>query len=265
MEDDEAINEKLKALLENKSLARTIDNRLRFIPDYIQTDDLQRLADSTAEALETAQRGGEDTSLSFCDLKIEEGNDFIGVYGEFKGLYIRDGYDELYKAICTQWRIPTQKSVILLGNAGTGKSWFQMYVLRRLLRRTREYPDDRDEYDFVFREVNDEMFLIDIKAKVVYRVVECDIPLLGKLSRCLYFFEPGSNVEKSPSAVRLPSLSSLSPYKKRIKEYKKGPTVQFYFWPWSLTELMALCEHTGCFSPSKIPEGDKEMDENSQK
>lgn len=241
---EEGIKVKLKALLEKETISAAIDNGFAFEKNLPATEELRRLAESVAEPLPSAQRGGEGTSLSACNIQHKKGKLFLGVYGAFECLYIREGYDALYDALRVQWRTETAYSVILLGNAGTGKSWYQMYALRRLLRGGTEYKDD-DEYDFVFREVANEMHLIDIKEQDVYNATKCDKNVMQYLGRCLHFYEPGLDKEKAPTAIYLPGLATLSPYKKRIAEYKKGPTVTFYFWPWYFTELMALCGHTG--------------------
>ena len=72
-----------------------------------------------------------------------------------------------------------------------------------------------------------------------------DVDLLTFLARSLYFFEPGTEKELAPTMVGLPSLSTLSPYEKRISEYRKFGTVLLYFWPWSFTEMCAMVEHSG--------------------
>eukprot|EP00529_Nitzschia_sp_RCC80_P011272 CAMPEP_0113466986 /NCGR_PEP_ID=MMETSP0014_2-20120614/14572_1 /TAXON_ID=2857 /ORGANISM="Nitzschia sp." /LENGTH=619 /DNA_ID=CAMNT_0000359261 /DNA_START=106 /DNA_END=1962 /DNA_ORIENTATION=- /assembly_acc=CAM_ASM_000159 len=244
------IKSKLKKLLKHEEVsAGVLDRNFQFDPEPFMTLDLQRLATSQPVALSTLPggRGGEGTELVACSIMDEEGGEFLGVNADFTSLYIRHGYDELYDAIRSLWRLPRSLKVILLGNAGTGKSWFQIYVLRRLLRRQEDYINDPDEYDFVFRQVANTLYLIDIKEKNVFEVTQSKDSLLKTkyISRCLYFFEPGNEKFKSPANYGLPSLSTLSPFEDRISEYKKGHVSQLYFWPWSLTELMALCEHSG--------------------
>jgi hypothetical protein len=240
-------------LLTEPEIGQAMDEFV-FVLDVIGTLHLGRLAASTALPVDVAKRGGEGATLLACNIQGAQGKPFLGVYGDFESLYIRDGYDDLYNAILSQWRIPREKSVLLLGNSGTGKSWYQIYVLRRLLRRTSEYQQDPDEYDFVFREVDSEMLLIDIKQRQVYKVTAYNPQVMAYLSRCLFFFEPGENKEKPPSGIYLPSLATLSPYKKRITEWQKHDVVRLHFWPWYITELMALCAHARVFEKLKAQE-----------
>ena len=107
-------------------------------------------------------------------------------------LYIRSGYLALYEAICQAW-LGDNYRVSLIGNAGTGKSLFQLYALRQLLVN-REGCD----YDFVIRQVGTTVFLIDLSDASVYKwTTRLDhIMLLSlDLQRTLYFFEPGNDLE----------------------------------------------------------------------
>ena len=129
--------------------------------------------------------------------------------------------------------------VVLVGNAGTVKSWYQLYILRQLLKRSTDYQNDADDYDFVFHQVRHQHYLIDIKDCVVYQVNSLDVDLLTFLAHSLYFFEPGTEKELEVTIVGLPSLATLSPYGKQILEYRKFGTMLLYFWPWSFTEMCA--------------------------
>ena len=250
------IKSKLRKLLKHEEISAGVLNKFQFVHEPFMTIHIKRLAASQAVALSTQPRG-EGTELVACSIKDEEGGKFLGVNADFTNLYIRHGYDELYDAIRSRWLLPRSLKVILLGNAGTGKSWYQMYVLRRLLRRQEEYTNDPDEYDFVFRQVAKTLYLIDINEKNVFEVAHRDDSLLSTevITRCLYFYEPGTDKVESPEDYELPSLSTLSPFKDRIAEYKKGHVTQLYFWPWSFTELMALCEHNGGFPGQEDKQG----------
>ena len=114
-----------------------------------------------------------------------------------------------------------------------------------VLKRSTDYQNDADDYDFVFHQVRHQHYLIDIKDCVVYQVNSLDVGLLRFLACSLYFFEPGAEKELAPTIVGLPSLATLSPYGKRISEYRKFGTMLLYFWPWSFTEMCAMVEHSG--------------------
>ena len=152
-------------------------------------------------------------------------------------LYVRSGYRRLYDEICKQW-LKDEYHVCLIGNAGTGKSLFQLYVLKQLLSERED-----SKYDFVIRQVNSKFYLIDLSDASVYEwdteddhIESCSIDLL----RTLYFFEPMNNKERSPLYLEIPSLSTLSPYARRISEYVKTNFTALYFWPWSRSETWAF-------------------------
>jgi len=242
---DQGIKEKLKALLKDQRLEAKVDSTFGLVEHHnALTWNLEALKNSTAVPV-VATMGGEGTPLIACHVGHFEGQVFLDVYGRMKFLYIRKGYDELYEDIRTLWKTEGADKVLLMGNAGTGKSWYQLYILRRLLKRSTDYQDDADDYDFVFRQVGYQHYLIDIKDCVVYKVNSLDVDLLRFLKRSLYFFEPGPEKELAPTIVGLPSLATLSPFVKRISEYDKFGALPLYFWPWSFTELCAVVEHSG--------------------
>ena len=244
---DQGIKDKLKALLKDQRLKAKVDSKFSLEHHDEGTWDLGALRNSTPMPVVTTM-GGEGTPLITCRIGHFEGGDFLDVYGRLKFLYIRKGYDELYEDIQALWKTDganRANKVVLVGNAGTGKSWYQLYILMRLLKHSTDYQNDADDYDFVFRQVGHQHYLIDIKDCVVYRVNSLDVGLLKFLARSLYFFEPGEEKELAPTMVGLPSLATLSPYEKRILEYRKFGTALLYFWPWSFTEMCAIVEHSG--------------------
>ena len=105
---------------------------------------------------------------------------------------------------------------------------------------------DKREYDFVIRQVGSNFSLIDLDEAIVYswntRFSADVYKLFNALKRTLYFFEPGSEGNRPPLDVSIPSLATLSPCIPRIKEYKKGLCKILYFWPWSSGELRAVLQ-----------------------
>ena len=241
---DQGIKDKLKALLKDQRLKAKVDSKFSLEHDDASTWNLEALKNSTPMPV-VATMGGEGTPLIACHIGHFEGGVFLNVFGRLTFLYIRNGYDELYEDIQALWKTDGANKVVLVGNAGTGKSWYQLYILMRLLKHSTDYQYDADDYDFVFRQVGHQHYLIDIKDCVVYRVNSLDVGLLKFLARSLYFFEPGGETELAPTMVGLPSLATLSPYENRISEYLKFGTVLLYFWPWSFTEMCAMVEHSG--------------------
>ena len=241
---DQGIKDKLKALLKDQRLKAKVDSKFSLEHDDEGTWNLEALKNSTTMPV-VATMGGEGTPLIACHIGHFEGGKFLDVYGRLKFLYIRKGYDELYEDIQALWKTDGVNKVVLVGNAGTGKSWYQLYILMWLLKHSTDYQYDADDYDFVFRQVGHQHYLIDIKDCVVYQVNSLDVGLLRFLARSLYFFEPGTEKELAPKEVGLPSLATLSPYEKRILEYRKFGTKRLYFWPWSFTKMCAIVEHSG--------------------
>ena len=163
---DQGIKDKLKALLKDQRLKAKVDSKFSLEHHDERTKNLEALKNSTPMPF-VATMGGEGTPLITCHIGHFEGGEFLNVYGRLKFLYICEGYDELYEDIQALWKTDGANKVVLVGNAGTGKSWYQLYILRRLLKRSTEYQYDADDYDFVFHQVGHQHYLIDIKDCVV--------------------------------------------------------------------------------------------------
>lgn len=98
-----------------------------------QRTELVELPGLTAELrkLKEAQlKQVEDSTLSYLDVDVGLG--MFGLTTDIKKLYIRQGFQSLYDLLGRIWRSEEPHRVGLIGNAGTGKSWYQVYVLRRL-------------------------------------------------------------------------------------------------------------------------------------
>ena len=158
---DQGIKDKLKALLKDQRLKAEVDSEFSLQHHKAHTWDLEALRNSTPMPVVTTM-GGEGMPLITCRIGHFEGGKFLGIYGRLEFLYIRKGYDELYEDIQALWKTDGANKVVLVGNAGTGKSWYQLYILRRLLKRSTDYQNDADDYDFVFHQVGHQHYLIDI-------------------------------------------------------------------------------------------------------
>ena len=133
----------------------------------------------------------------------------------------RECFAYLYSVLVKIWKDDHHsKKVVLTGNAGVGTSWFQVFVLRRLML---ESPRNRP-YQFVVRHVGGDFYLMDLDAATGYiltgphREIKT---LLGDHGSILYLYDPAELTEQPPMVSQAPSLASLSPRKKRIKEYSK--------------------------------------------
>ena len=129
--------------------------RFEFGEDYSLSSQLQALKNADASAVEFHQNGGEASYLlSYNVGAIEEG--FLGLFDGTEKFYIREGYDALLTQMKDLWKNRRARRVTLLRNAGTGKRWYEVYVLRELLRI-------RDEFKYVIRQVGKIWYLIDLK------------------------------------------------------------------------------------------------------
>jgi hypothetical protein len=156
-----------------------------------------------------------------------------------KVIYFRHFYEKLYQVLLKHWSSP-ECALLLIGNAGTGKSWFQAYALRQLVQDS--------TYKFVVRQVDDTYFLHDLTTHNVYKIKYNDATALeyvvNGMIGTVYFFEPGPVKEikkRPPHYFTIPSLSTLSPNQDRIADYVKHNTVQELFFPvWSQIEYWAI-------------------------
>jgi hypothetical protein len=134
----------------------------------------------------------------------------------------------------------------LLGSAGTGKSWFQAFFLRRLLLEADSNNVDDSTFKFVVRQVADAFYLIDLTTCQVFAWnfnVLSPGTILEQLRKTVYFFEPGGNISLFPLCLWIPSLATLSPFEERIKEYTKGASaVRLYLPDWTAPQLCGVAE-----------------------
>jgi hypothetical protein len=94
----------------------------------------------------------------------------------------------------------------------------------------------------------------------IYDLVECEAmtwqlkmedhrtelkKFLDDMEETVYFFEPDDTEEKPLHLNATPSLSTLSPFYDRIKEYSKVQYMELYFPTWSLSELIAVGKDQG--------------------
>ena len=209
-----------------------------FEVNLVSTKQLKALRDAQPEKVTMQQNVGSDLPELFRYHITTQNWLFLDLTCEPGRFYVRSGYKELFDHVCEEWKGKFFR-VCLLGNAGTGKSWFQIYALKQLL----DTQEQEREYDIVIRQVGSIVYAIDLASARVY-LWENRTSHLRDISQCLtrtlYFFEPRDNPSRAPLGVVVPSLSTLSPYEIRIKEYSKRFTTRLYLWPWSFVEMWAV-------------------------
>jgi hypothetical protein len=149
-------------------------------------------------------------------------------------------YPLLYEELKQQWN-KTKDRVVLLENSGTGKSWFQMYALCRLMLDF----NANAEYSFVVRQVGKDVYVYDLEnADVFHWILEDEglmTTVIDTLCNALYFFEPDTKNKLSPMALgTTPSLSTMSQCLDRIKEFKKRYYSEMYFPAWNLEQCVTV-------------------------
>eukprot|EP00980_Cylindrotheca_fusiformis_P021612 scaffold8462_cov107-Cylindrotheca_fusiformis.AAC.2 len=233
-----SIEDRIKSSLKDARYGARVDNRTTLDEQFGMSDQLAALKNAEPETISVVDLGDGASQLQACDVIEKDSKMFLDLYYlPAKKFYIRERYSALYQKMLDLWAEPQTDKVTLLGNAGTGKSWFQVYVLRELLTANPRV------FNFVVRHVGTRIYLIDLEYAKYYQWEDVNIYLLDQLRETLYMYEPAEQIDQSPLFLGLPSLSTLSPYTKRIKEYKKKDDYQaLYFWPWSMSEMFSVAQ-----------------------
>ena len=228
------IANKIKSDLRKPRVGSFMDKFSKLTYEPVISDELQELKNAEAHPIDFGQTTGEGSQLFGCN--VDRTSEFLGLQSVLKKFYIRDGYDALFNKILTCWQDEMESKVTLIGNAGTGKSWFQVYVLRELLR-------NRNGYKYIIRQVGTSVYIIDLEETIgyVWYFTEYASIILNQVKHAVYLYEPAQEKEQPPMGLDLPSLATLSPYNKRIAEYKKSYNhITLYFWPWTLSAMAAV-------------------------
>ena len=231
-ETADVIRRKISNLAANETIHGTFERKT------LQTEQLKSLRDAQPQSVVADENiGSEAPELHRYNISMEASPVFLGLACEPEVFYARRGYRELHDYVAGQWDDRKKFRVILLGNAGTGKSWFQVYALKRLL------DDPERKFDIVIRQVGSTIYVVDLAEASVYtwNVATNHIEDISQqMRRSLYFFEPGANPTMPPLDVVIPTLATLSPFVDRIKEYRKRFCEFAFFWPWSLVEMWTV-------------------------
>ena len=212
-----------------------LGNYSKFNPDKVadQTDFIKSLA--SAKKLEKVS----DTVSAFSF------DSHVGMkcFGS-NTLFIRDFYPDLFA------KIRKHKRVVLLGNPGIGKSFFQFYYLARLVNPSLFGPLPPDAFGstappriVIRQEGTSAMMIYDLETYEVERVTTDFQGLL----RCfdpktsLYLMEPGESKEEPHFvSLQIPTLTTCSPDIARYKEFCKNGGVEFFLPTFELDELLSI-------------------------
>jgi hypothetical protein len=178
------------------------------------------------------------SSVGFLNVGNDE-EDFLYLDKPGEIMFTRSFYDALYEQLLVCWTTDNFR-VLVKGNAGTGKSWFQLFALRRLMI---DYGTAHT-FLYVIRQAGSAYDLIDLATGDVRPLGIApgrQTTVLNSMgSRVLYFFEPLTDKDLNPSGALIRSLSTLSPHEDRISEYKKARCTIFIFPCLGLSELLVI-------------------------
>ena len=176
-------------------------------------------------------------------------------------LYIRDFYDRLFNMI------RREKHTILVGNPGISKSWYQWYMLYRLVNEQSLGPNHlgnnsspkviirqsgMEEMTFYFPQID--------KAYSTNVVRSCVDDF--KPDKALYLFEPSTSLVE-PYITDVQTTITTSPDKRRYHQFYKHEAEKYYMPCWNLPELQLVGCHIAeqcdpemkdLFEPEKIKE-----------
>ena len=146
-----------------------------------------------------------------------------------KSIYIRSAYEDIYNILEQD-----QEHYMIVGNPGTGKSYFAIYVLYRALRASKTVVFHRTSESAVY------LFKPGQKAQKGWEN-KFTIQELNS-SDTLYLYDAGTRKYSgiSPEASRLIAFSSPSP--ENTSELRKLGLVSLHMPPWSMDELLLASE-----------------------
>ena len=173
-------------------------------------------------------------------MKFDGGKEFMG-----NTLFVRDFYPRLFNCIM-------ETDAILTGNPGISKSWFQWYIIYRLVKDS--------NYNVIVRQVGDQR--IDFLFPQHLKVCTGSWTDLRNVFRefnpheAFYLYEPESSLLE-PIQSDLQTVITCSPDRRRYHEFNKRGAARFYMPVWKLSELQSVGKYVCCHLDSSnelIPE-----------
>jgi hypothetical protein len=149
-------------------------------------------------------------------------------------LYVRDFYPQLYDQLLSDHR------AVLTGNPGISKSWFQWYMMYRLIHGT-EYPckvvvrQEGQNLAFYFPQTCQVFNTTSVSKEI--RVLDMINPDVA-----LYLVEPLASREE-PHLTDVKTVITCSPDRRLYKEFNKRGGTLFYMPVWELDELISVGAH----------------------
>ena len=210
----------------------------------------------TAAPIDISTNGICIQALTF-DTEVPEGASIMP-----NTLYIRDFYDRLFSMI------RRQKHTILVGNPGISKSWYQWYMLYRLVNEQSLGPNhlgNNSSPKVIIRQTGMEAMTFYFpqicKAYSTFDVRHC----VNEFSpdKALYLFEPNTSLVEPYITAGVQTTITCSPDRRRYHEFFKREAEKYYMPCWNLPELQLVGSHIAekcdpemkyLFEPEKIKE-----------
>jgi hypothetical protein len=176
------------------------------------TGRIKDIKDGEADTVSSTRKGGFD----FLGIQLQNSTHF----------YERNCYEPLYQTILMLWEDPVK--IILAGDTGIGKSFFQLFLLRRLLN------DDQIQFRFVVRQLAETFYLYDLATCHVWEIIATNKmhvkKQLNSLHNSIYLFDPRDCATSAPLTTCARSLSTLSFSFGRIHNQNHSAKVSVHDW-----------------------------------
>ena len=152
---------------------------------------------------------------------------------QHKSIYIRSAYRDILDILDND-----QQDYMIIGNPGTGKTCFAVYVLYHALRASKTVVFHRSSESTVY------LFKPGQKAQKGWEN-KCRIPDLS-LRETLYLYDAGTRKYTGISPERSRLIVFSSPSKRNIDELRKQGLVSIHMPIWSIDELLLASKLDHC-------------------
>ena len=155
-------------------------------------------------------------------------------------LYVRNFYNRLFEAMWTG-----RGNILLLGNPGVSKSWFQWYVMYRLVN-CKERVHLSNPPEIIVRQLGSDSltFFFPNRDKVYTSEFSSARGILKRLdsSKAVYLYDP-DGVQQEPLRTCLKTIVTCSPDRKTYHMFRKCGVSTYYMPQWEVDELQAVARH----------------------
>ena len=226
-----ALQSHFDKVLENKTIVRNLEE------DEYESTVLKSLV--TANPFEL-NSNGEEIPVSSREGSVQGITLNFGSVNVFRStLYIRDFYPRLFDLLLKE------KHSVLIGNPGISKSWFQWYVMYRLVNENM-VSGDKVPPLVIVRQLGEQRmtfyFPKSLCAYVTSFLEGMKLLLQLKPSVSLYLFEPGNSLIE-PVMCGVQTILTFSSNQTRYHKLSRDSGIKYYMPCWTLPELQLVAAH----------------------